>query len=51
MADLTKCNSIRPNYIVSDQSGAVSSIETSLLNLGRSAPVSPVNEAVKAEIL
>lgn len=45
MLEFTKCNPIRPLNVVSDQSGAVSSVKTSLLNLSGTPPVSPVNEA------
>lgn len=49
MLEFTKCDSVRPNNVVGDQSSAVSSVQTCLLNLGRSPPVCPVNEAEKKE--
>lgn len=45
MLEFTKCNPIRPHNVVSDQSGSVSAVKTSLLNLSRIPPVSPVKEA------
>lgn len=45
MLEFTKRNPIRPHNVVSDQSGAVSTVKTALLNLSGIPPVSPVKEA------
>lgn len=43
--DFTKCNSIRPLDVVSDQSSSVSPVKTCHLNLSGVPPVSPINKA------